>query len=86
MPIESGHLRCDLDRTAPSRFDKTLLRLTVFLPPFLPQPCSYQMYAQSRDIPENSRSQHMKSFRFRLLIAAMAVLLGSAIANSQTAD
>ncbi len=28
----------------------------------------------------------MKSIRFRLLIAAMAVLLGSAIAKSQTAD
>src|ERR1039458_8433535 len=28
----------------------------------------------------------MKSIRFRLLIAAMAVLLGSAIARSQTAD
>ena len=27
----------------------------------------------------------MKSFRYRLLIAAMAVLLGSAIAKSQTA-
>ncbi|HYM77529.1 MAG TPA: Spy/CpxP family protein refolding chaperone [Candidatus Dormibacteraeota bacterium] len=28
----------------------------------------------------------MKSFRFRLLIAALAVLMGSAIAKSQTAD
>jgi len=30
------------------------------------------------------RESHMKSFRFRLLVAAMAVLLGSSIANSQT--
>jgi protein CpxP len=28
----------------------------------------------------------MKSFRFRLLVAALAILLGSAIAKSQTAD
>ena len=28
----------------------------------------------------------MKSIRFRLLVAALAVLLGSAIARSQTAD
>jgi len=31
------------------------------------------------------KESHMKSFRFRLLIAAMAVLLGSALAKSQTA-
>ena len=28
----------------------------------------------------------MKSIRFRLLVAALAVMLGSAIAKSQTAD
>ncbi len=28
----------------------------------------------------------MKSIRFRLAVAAVAVMLGSAIANSQTAD
>jgi len=32
------------------------------------------------------KESHMKSIRFRLLIAAMAVLLGSAIAKSQTAS
>src|SRR5438874_13447614 len=66
-------------------FDKTLLRLTVFLPLFPRHPCSYQCThspGTSRRIPGVT---HMKSIRFRLLIAAMAVLLGSAIAKSQTA-
>jgi Spy/CpxP family protein refolding chaperone len=31
-------------------------------------------------------NKFMKSIRFRLLVAALAVMLGSAIANSQTAD
>ena len=42
----------------------------------------YAMPGTARRIQES----HMKSIRYRLLIAAMAVLLGSAIARSQTTD
>src|ERR1017187_5068451 len=70
---------------SPKTFYKTFPCLTVFLPPFPPGPCSYQC-AHSPGHPGESWESHMKSIRFRLLIAAMAVLLGSAIARSQTAD
>src|SRR5215469_8277634 len=63
---------------------KTLLCVTDSLPQFASPPCSH--LCTQRPGPAGHRGICMKSFRFRLFAAALAVLMGAAIAKSQTAD
>jgi Spy/CpxP family protein refolding chaperone len=73
-------------------FDKTLLGLTDFLPHFRGNRVLISVLnvqKQARVPPKEpafGSQKFMKSIRFRLFVAAVAVMLGGAIAKSQTAD
>jgi Spy/CpxP family protein refolding chaperone len=81
-------------RPGDAAFDKTLLALTDFLPLFPGNRVCITVLKS----PRFPRGEHvdgagvkgaknfMKTIRFRLLVAALAVLLGGAIARSQTTD
>src|SRR5579863_7329128 len=70
-------------------FDKTLLGLTDFLPHFRGNRVLISV-RKTAQVPGWNRSSgvkdFMKSIRFRFLVAALAVMLGAAIAKSQAAD